>query len=87
MTKINSTVNGVLKTIRKYNMISQGDRVLVGFSGGKDSVALLHILYNLMQVLKFELFALHINHGIRGEEADRDEAFAKEFSQALNIPF
>lgn len=87
MNKIDLTERKILNTIRKYNMISQGDRVLVGLSGGKDSVALLYSLYSLSRILDIELVAFHLNHGIRGEEACRDEEFARRFSESINVDF
>jgi len=55
----------VLKTIQKYKMIQEGDKVLLGVSGGKDSIVLLHILANLQNVLKFEVTPLFIDLGIQ----------------------
>ena len=64
-----------------------GDRVLCALSGGGDSVALLHTLKALEKKLGFTLLAAHFNHGIRGDEADRDEEFSKNLCLELNIPF
>lgn len=68
-------------------MIKKGDKVAVGFSGGADSTALLHALYLLKDELGFSLCAAHINHGIRGKEAERDENFARDFCKNKDIPF
>lgn len=76
------------KTVRDNNMlplIMKG--VIVGFSGGADSVMLLLYLQHLKEQYGFPLAAMHINHGIRGEEALRDELFAENFSKSLDIPF
>ena len=59
----------VLKTIKTYNLINKGDKVVVGVSGGPDSICLLHVLYTLKQELGIEIFVAHINHMIR-EAAD-----------------
>lgn len=59
-------------------LLSEGDRVLVAFSGGADSVALLLLLHALKDDLGIEVCAAHLNHGIRGAEADRDEAFCRD---------
>ncbi len=63
--------------------------VLVGLSGGADSTALLHILCSLREKLGFELYAAHLNHGIRTEqyqnEADRDEQFCKKLCSSLGV--
>lgn len=77
----------VLSCVREYAMFQQGDRVTVGFSGGADSCCLLHLLYSLQNELKISVSALHIHHGIRGEEADRDAAFCKAFCEKYGIPF
>ena len=63
------------------------ENVLVGFSGGPDSVTLLHVLTKLRQkgTLKAEVFAAHVNHLLRGEESFRDESFVKEFCEKYNI--
>ncbi len=74
-------------TIGKYKMLEKGDRVLVGLSGGKDSVALLFALNRLSSFLEIEVSAFHLNHGIRGEEAKRDEHFSRDFAEKLGIPF
>lgn len=63
------------------------ESILVGFSGGADSTALLHILWQYSKVAGFRLCAAHINHGIRGDEADRDEKFCKELAERLGIEF
>lgn len=62
-------------------MLNIGERVVVGLSGGSDSVALLFVLKNL----GFEIFAVHINHGLRGEESLRDENMCAKLCKKLNI--
>ena len=59
--------------------------ILVGFSGGADSSALLRMLYEYSRVSGAQIYAAHINHGIRGEEADRDEEFCRQVCDALGI--
>lgn len=61
--------------------------VVVGFSGGADSAALLHRLFSLREELSLSLKAVHIHHGIRGEEADRDLRFAESFCREFGISF
>ncbi len=70
-----------------HSMIESGDKVLIALSGGPDSVCLTHLLYTLQEKLKVQLYAAHLNHCIRGEEADKDEEFARTFAHSLNIPF
>ena len=78
----------VIKTITEHCMITKGDIVGVGLSGGADSVALLHILANNKEELGIsKIKGIHIHHGIRGEEADRDLDFSKSFCEKLGIDF
>ncbi len=61
--------------------------ILLGLSGGADSMLLLHLLHRLAEKERFPFFALHVNHGIRGTEAERDEAFSREQAQKRMVPF
>lgn len=70
-----------------HNMTEAGDRLLVGFSGGADSLCLLELLREMAPSAGFSVAAMHVNHGIRGTEADRDEAFAEAFCRERGIPF
>ena len=74
----------ILKTINKYNLISNGDRIVVAVSGGPDSMCLLNILKNLRQKFNIELFVAHINHMIR-EEADSETEYVKNYCEKNNI--
>ncbi len=74
-------------TVCKFNMLENTHTVIVGFSGGADSVCLLHLLQKYKEKLGYNIKAVHINHGIRGEEACRDECFAKSFCKEHSIPF
>lgn len=77
----------VIQTVRKHNMISEGDRIGVGVSGGADSVSLLHFLVQKREVLGIEsITAVHVNHSIRGEEADRDMHFTESVCEKLGVP-
>ncbi|MBR5320980.1 MAG: tRNA lysidine(34) synthetase TilS [Clostridia bacterium] len=80
--------NKVIRTIKEHSMISKGDTVGVGLSGGADSVALLHILVSNQEQFEIEkIKGIHIHHGIRGEEADRDLEFSKTLCEKLGIDF
>lgn len=81
------TVKKVAESIAKNNILREGDRVLCALSGGADSVALLVILKELSNKLGISLCAAHLNHGIRGKEADRDEKFCEKLCMELGIPF
>ncbi len=76
----------VLETLKKYKMIEPGDTVLVALSGGPDSIALTCLLKDLANDLGITIFAAHLNHGLRGAEADADAKHATEFAKSLNIP-
>jgi tRNA(Ile)-lysidine synthase len=78
-------IKNVLGTIEKYSMLRKGDRVLIGVSGGPDSIALLHILLRLKDEYELKLKVGHLNHGLRGEESDRDERFVKNLCKQLKI--
>lgn len=77
----------VLQTIDKFNMIEKGDKVLAAVSGGADSVCMLHILNRIKTDLGFELACAHVNHGLRGDEADHDEQFVRDFCKELGVAF
>lgn len=77
----------VRKTIKAYLPTLSGKKILVGLSGGVDSVCLLHCLHCLKDEFGFSLFAAHVHHGLRGTEADRDEAFSESFCKKIHIPF
>ncbi len=67
--------------------MSEDSAILVGFSGGSDSTALLHLLTRYAKCTGARIYAAHLNHGIRGEEADRDEAFCKALAKRLDVTF
>ena len=75
----------VYDTIGKFHMFPQDAKIIVGLSGGADSVALLHVLCQKMD--EWNITAVHIHHGLRGEEADRDALFAEAFCRKLGVPF
>ncbi len=79
-------VNKVEKTIEKHQMIQRGDRIVVGVSGGADSICLLDILYRLKPVYDIVLTVVHVNHGLRGIEAKKDAAYVHQFCQIRQIP-
>ena len=68
-------------------MLKAGDRVVVGLSGGADSVALLCVLNELAAELEIDISACHINHNLRGAESDRDENFCKLLCEKMSVPF
>lgn len=73
--------------IRQFHMLEAGDKVLVGLSGGADSICLTEILYLLQKEYRISVMAVHCHHGIRGKEADEDALFAQNFCEERKIPF
>ena len=82
--------NKVLKTIKKYNLIENGDKIVLAVSGGPDSIAMLDILneinYDEKINLKFEIIVSHVNHMIR-KEATEDEEYVRKYCKEKNIEF
>ncbi len=78
----------VLKTIKKYKLIEDNDKIVLAVSGGPDSIAMLNILLELKKEgnIKAEFVVAHVNHMIR-DEAIIDEKFVKNFCEKFNIPF
>jgi len=77
----------ILQTIKAHTMLTPNDSIVIGLSGGADSVALLHALISLQSQLQIsKIFAAHINHGLRGEFAASDEKFAQDICDNLQIP-
>ena len=76
----------VLETIKKYNLIVDGDKIVLGVSGGPDSISMLNILNGIKneQNIKFEIYVAHINHMIR-EEAIDDEKYVEEYCEQNDI--
>lgn len=71
--------------VKKWHMLQKEDSVIAGISGGADSVCLLFMLLKLQKELGFALMAVHVNHGIRGTEAERDEAYVKRLCRQWNV--
>lgn len=77
----------VLEYSKKYHMLEAGDNILVGVSGGADSVCLLFMLLELKKKIPVKLYVLHVNHQLRGSEADEDEEFVRRVCQEQNVEF
>ena len=82
----NSVSGIVCRTLHRYGMLETGDAVLMGVSGGADSVALVHIFAELSFRFCLKLGIAHLNHCLRGEESDRDEQFVMELAEKLSLP-
>lgn len=79
--------NKVLKTVKKYNMLSKGDRVLIGVSGGADSIALLEFFVSVKEKYDLDICVAHIEHGIRGEDSVNDAKFVENYCKRLGVNF
>lgn len=84
-TKLLALEMKALKTIRRFEMLRPGERVVVAVSGGADSVALLSCLHRLSGRLQISLIAAHLNHCLRGREADADERFVRKLCAQLGV--
>lgn len=80
----------VLQTIKKYGLIENGDRIVLGVSGGPDSISMLKVLYDIKMDesidLQYDIVVAHVNHLIR-EEASDDEKFVKNYCEKIDVPF
>lgn len=82
---ISNFTEKTLAVIRENHLIEPGEGVVVGVSGGPDSVCLLHVLYSLREILDIKLYAVHINHMLRGDEANADEEYTASLCAELGI--
>jgi tRNA(Ile)-lysidine synthase len=78
---------GIRNEIEKHHLLEVGDRVLIGVSGGPDSMALLHWLMTHRHTWNLTIRAVHLNHQFRGQEADLDQAYVEEMCQKWEIPY
>ena len=76
----------VQQTIAKHDLLTPGEHVVVGVSGGPDSLALLHILRQLSERFDFHLHVAHLNHGARGKAADADAEFVRRTAEEWGLP-
>ena len=76
----------VIETIKKYNLIKSGDKIVLGVSGGPDSITMLDILKDLKETMNFEIYVVHVNHMIR-KEAKEDEEYVKKYCNENKIEF
>lgn len=75
-----------LKTIKKNNLIQKGDKVVMGISGGPDSMCMLHLFCRIQKEWSLSLYAVHLNHQYRGTLADDDATYVEEKCKALGVP-
>lgn len=86
MSASQGIIQKVTDAIRTHQLIRQGDHVLIGVSGGADSVMMMHLLGDLSVPCEFHVTVAHLNHGIRAE-ADDDAAFVRSIATAHDLPF
>lgn len=76
----------ILFYMKRYHMIPENKNIVVGLSGGADSVCLLYVVAALRKKLGLQLCAVHVHHGLRGVEADADEAYVRDICRAWDVP-
>lgn len=77
----------IIETIKENQMFNKREKIIIGVSGGPDSMCLLHILNSLRNTYSIDIIAAHLNHGLRGKDADEDEEYVKNFCEKNNIDF
>jgi tRNA(Ile)-lysidine synthase len=86
MNSDSEILGNIQRTITEHRMIRRGDGVVVGLSGGPDSVCLLHVLHRFRALLGIRLVAAHFDHGLRPGEDENETRFAVDLARALNLP-
>lgn len=76
----------IRQTISKQDFIHKGEHIVIGLSGGPDSVCLFHVLTELQEELNISLYAVHVNHKFRPEAAERDQAYVEELCRRNRVP-
>jgi tRNA(Ile)-lysidine synthase len=79
-------LQGVRRTIKQHALLAHGDRVVVGVSGGPDSLCLLHLLVRFRDEYDLQLYVAHLHHGARGAEADGDAQFVADIAAQRKLP-
>ena len=79
-------LESAINTSVKFHMLDKNDQVLAGISGGPDSVALLLFLLGIKEEYSLKIGVAHLNHMLRGKEADRDEEFVRNLADKFGIP-
>jgi tRNA(Ile)-lysidine synthase len=79
--------NQVKRTIKRHHLLDQGDRVIIGVSGGVDSMVLLHLLNTCRKELDLSLIVAHVNHGLRPEESEEEAELVRKECDRFGFPF
>lgn len=74
-----------LETIEKHDLIKKGENIVVGVSGGPDSICLLHLLWSIREEYSLGIYVVHLDHRYRGKESQADAEYVREFCRKLNI--
>jgi len=77
----------VTRTIECHHLLNKGDRIVVGVSGGMDSMVLLHVLHALRESLRLDLIVAHVNHGLRPAESEKEAELVERESRRLGYLF
>lgn len=80
-------IEKVLQFVKENNMLKKKDKVVLGVSGGADSICLFFVMLRLKEIYELDLYVVHVNHGIRGLEANEDEEFVQNLCQSHGIHF
>ena len=75
------------KTIDRYHLLDKGDRLIVGVSGGVDSMVLLHLLNACRQEFTLHLIVAHVNHGLRPMESEKEADLVQKVAERLGLPY
>lgn len=84
---VQGLINKVTASIKKHSMLSGGETVLIGLSGGPDSVCLFHVLNSLRDRYDLGLHAIYIDHGLRPGETEQEKEFCRNLCDTFNVPF
>lgn len=80
-------IYSVKETIERENLVKNGDKILVALSGGPDSICLLDILVKLREEYNLTIYAAHLNHRIRGVDAQKDALYCSEVCEKDGVIF
>ena len=87
MRHIKTLEQAVINFINKNGLIPEASKILIGLSGGADSVFALYFFRKYSKKFKISLAALHVNHNLRGKESLRDEKFCENLCKELHVEF
>ena len=83
---MNNLVQKVSEYMQEHHMVEDGQKIVVGVSGGADSMGLLTVLSELAEYFHLSLVVVHVNHGIRGQSADADQSYVENVCREQEIP-